>query len=198
MKRQTCCFTGHRKIPLNQLEQLTQRLKDAVIACIQEGYLYFGAGGALGFDTLAAQTVLNLKQQYPDIKLILVLPCKDQADRWNSQDIKEYERIKACADKIVYTADRYYNGCMRKRNRHLVDCSSLCICYLTEQTGGTKYTVDYAIKSGCVIENLAQKNSRKNGCYTGFFRRVFPLTNKANAQFITYNCIECCRICQVV
>lgn len=178
MKRQTCCFTGHRKIPLNQLEQLTQRLKDAVIACIQEGYLYFGAGGALGFDTLAAQTVLNLKQQYPDIKLILVLPCKDQADRWNSQDIKEYERIKACADKIVYTADRYYNGCMRKRNRHLVDCSSLCICYLTEQTGGTKYTVDYAIKSGCVIENLAQKNSRKNGCYTGFFRRVFPLTKK--------------------
>ena len=69
MKRQTCCFTGHRKIPLNQLEQLTQRLKDAVTACIQEGYLYFGAGGALGFDTLAAKTILELKAKYPEIKL---------------------------------------------------------------------------------------------------------------------------------
>ena len=38
------------------------------------GYLYFGAGGALGFDTLAAQTVLDLKKDYPQIKLILVLP----------------------------------------------------------------------------------------------------------------------------
>lgn len=36
---------------------------------IQAGYVYFGAGGALGFDTLAAQMVLKLKERYPDIKL---------------------------------------------------------------------------------------------------------------------------------
>ena len=62
MINQTCCFTGHRKIPLDQLESVTQRLRDAVIASIKDGYLYFGAGGALGFDTLAAKTVLNLKK----------------------------------------------------------------------------------------------------------------------------------------
>ncbi|HRN20742.1 MAG TPA: SLOG family protein [Prevotella sp.] len=82
---------------------------------IEQGYQYFGAGGALGFDTLAAQTVLNLKQWYPCIKLILVLPCKDQAARWRANDVKEYERIKSHADKIVYTADRYFNGCMQKK-----------------------------------------------------------------------------------
>ena len=70
MKNQTCCFTGHRKIPLDQLESVTQRLRDAVIASIKDGYLYFGAGGALGFDTLAAQTVLDLKKDYPQIKLM--------------------------------------------------------------------------------------------------------------------------------
>lgn len=157
MKEKTCCFTGHRIIPQEYLPAITKKLRDALIFHIEHGYRYFGVGGALGFDTLAAQIVLNLKQRYPDIKLILVLPCRDQADRWNSQDIEEYERIKARADKVVYTSERYFNGCMQKRNRHLVDCSSLCICYLIKQSGGTKYTVDYAAKKGCIIQNLAEK-----------------------------------------
>ena len=155
MKNQTCCFTGHRKIPLDQLESVTQRLRDAVIASIKEGYLYFGAGGALGFDTLAAQTVLNLKKDYPQIKLILVLPCKTQARGWKQEVIEEYNRILKAADKVVYTSQDYYNGCMHKRNRHLVDNSSLCICYLNSNTGGTAYTVDYAKSVGCRVSNIA-------------------------------------------
>ncbi len=155
MKNQTCCFTGHRKIPLDQLESVTQRLRDAVIASIKDGYLYFGAGGALGFDTLAAQTVLDLKKDYPQIKLILVLPCKTQARGWKQEDIEEYNRIVKAADKVVYTSQDYYNGCMHKRNRHLVDNSSLCICYLNSNTGGTAYTVDYAKSVGCRVSNIA-------------------------------------------
>lgn len=61
-KIRTCCFTGHRKIPPEQYGEIARRLKEAVIELINEGYCYFGAGGALGFDTLAAQTVLNLKR----------------------------------------------------------------------------------------------------------------------------------------
>ena len=156
MKNQTCCFTGHRKIPLDQLESVTQRLRDAVIASIKDGYLYFGAGGALGFDTLAAQTVLDLKKDYPQIKLILVLPCRTQSRGWKQEDIEEYNRIMKAADKVVYTSQDYNNGCMHKRNRHLVDNSSLCICYLTERTGGTAYTVDYARKVGCRVINLSE------------------------------------------
>ena len=155
MKNQTCCFTGHRKIPLDQLESVTQRLRDAVIASIKDGYLYFGAGGALGFDTLAAQTVLDLKKDYPQIKLILVLPCKTQARGWKQEDIEEYNRIMKAADKVVYTSQDYYSGCMHKRNRHLVDNSSLCICYLNSNTGGTAYTVDYAKSVGCRVSNIA-------------------------------------------
>ena len=156
MINRTCCFTGHRKIPLDQLDSVTQRLRDAVIASIKDGYLYFGAGGALGFDTLAARTVLDLKKDYPQIKLILVLPCRTQSRGWKQEDIEEYNRIMKAADKVVYTSQDYYNGCMHKRNRHLVDNSSLCICYLTERTGGTAYTVDYARKVGCRVINLSE------------------------------------------
>lgn len=155
MKEKTCCFTGHRKIPSESLPAISRKLKETLIFYIENGYRYFGAGGALGFDTLAAQTVLLLKQHYPWIKLILVLPCKDQAKRWSAQEIEEYERIKSSADKVVYISEYYYSGCMHKRNRHLVDNSSLCVCYLTERTGGTAYTVEYAAKNNLTVINVA-------------------------------------------
>lgn len=155
MKEKTCCFTGHRKIPSESLPAISRKLKETLIFYIENGYRYFGAGGALGFDTLAAQTVLLLKQRYPWIKLILVLPCKDQAKRRSVQEIEEYERIKSSADKVVYISEHYYSGCMHKRNRHLVDNSSLCVCYLTERTGGAAYTVEYAAKNNLTVINVA-------------------------------------------
>lgn len=64
---------------------------------------------------------------------------------------------KRQADKVVYTSKEYTRGCMHKRNRHLVDNSSICIAYLTEQSGGTAYTVDYARKNGLIVINIAEK-----------------------------------------
>ena len=144
MKEKTVCFTGHRDIPMLKKNAMIKRLKKTLIELIESGYCFFGAGGALGFDTIAAQTVLDLKKDYPHIKLILVLPCISQTRGWNESDIRMYEYIKEAADKYVYTSENYFNGCMQKRNRHLVDNSSVCVCYLTERKGGTDYTVKYA------------------------------------------------------
>ncbi|MBQ6380706.1 MAG: DUF1273 family protein [Clostridia bacterium] len=156
MKSQTCCFTGHRKIPKDELPQIKSKLKNTIIELINNGVIYYGAGGALGFDTLAALTVLELKQQYPQIKLILVLPCKNQTRNWQQSDIEVYENIKSQADKVVFTSEMYYNGCMLKRNKHLVDNSGYCVCYKTRDTGGTAYTVKYATEKQLNIINLAK------------------------------------------
>lgn len=105
---------------------------------------------------MAAQAVLHLKAEFSHIKLILVLPCKNQADRWSRKDRIIYEDIKHRADKVVYISDYYTRECMLQRNRHLVDCSSFCICYLTRNSGGTAYTVNYAKGKAVPIVNLAQ------------------------------------------
>lgn len=159
MKKRTCCFTGHRKIPPEQYEEIRKRLKSEITAMIQQGVIYFGAGGALGFDTMAAQTVLALREQYPQIKLILVLPCKTQTRGWNEEEKATYENIKKACDKYIYISDAYTYGCMHERNRHLVDSSSYCICYLTKYSGGTAYTVEYAKKKGLTVMNLAISES---------------------------------------
>lgn len=157
MREHTVCFTGHRKILPKQKATIARRLKNEIIKLVEKNYRYFGAGGALGFDTLAAQTVLELKTEYPDVKLILVLPCLSQTRGWSARDIEIYEEIKSKADQVVYTSQGYTRGCMHKRNRHLVDNSSVCICYLTESTGGTAYTVNYAKEKGLMTINVAEK-----------------------------------------
>ena len=157
MREKTCCFTGHRNIPLLKRKAVVRNLKNELTTLIDKGYQFFGAGGALGFDTIAAQTVLELKEQFPHIKLILVLPCETQTRGWKEKDIAIYEEIKRQADKVVYTSKEYTRGCMHKRNRHLVDNSSICIAYLTEQSGGTAYTVDYSMKNGLSVINIAEK-----------------------------------------
>ena len=155
LKEKTCCFTGHRDIPSGSYQLIFNKTEEMVESFIKKGYLFFGAGGALGFDTIAALTVLKLKERYPDVRLILVLPCRNQTRGWTSEDIRIYESIKEQADKVVYTSEEYTRGCMHKRNRHLVDNSSLCICYLTENKGGTFYTVNYARQNQLNIINIA-------------------------------------------
>lgn len=151
----TCCFTGHRKIPQAELPILKGKLRAAVEDAIRRGYRYFGAGGALGFDTLAAQTVQHLKPIYPQIRLILVLPCESQTRGWSQADVETYMKLKQAADKVVYTSKDYYNGCMQKRNRHLVEHSSLCICYMKDEHSGTGYTVRFAKEKDRRVINLA-------------------------------------------
>ena len=158
MKTKTCCFTGHRKIPPAQDKNIAKRLRLEIEAMIRRGVVYFGAGGALGFDTMAAEAVLELRKKYPQIRLILVLPCKTQTLNWSEQSRAIYQNIQKACDKYVYLSEEYTRDCMKKRNRHLVQNSAYCICYLTKRFGGTAYTVEYAKKNGLKIVNIADED----------------------------------------
>ena len=155
IKDKTCCFSGHRIISNNDYDKVYNDTKKAVISLIEKGVIYYGAGGALGFDTLAAQVVLDLKKEYPQIKLILVLPCANQTMRWNQRDIEVYDDIKSKADKVVTLSECYYEGCMQARNRYLVQGSNYCVCYLKNVSSGTGYTVRYAEQQGLTVLNVA-------------------------------------------
>lgn len=158
MKEKSCCFTGHRLIHEEDLPFVRDQLSKVIENLIMGGYANFITGGALGFDTEAALVILALQQQYPDIKLSLALPCKEQSKGWASSEIAIYEEIKAQANEVVYVSETYTRGCMHKRNRYLIDYSSYCIAYLNQRTGGTAYTVKYAMKQGCHVNNIAPVN----------------------------------------
>lgn len=157
MKTKTCCFSGHRNMPAEEKSKVYKKLNKQIEILINDGYDTFICGGALGFDTLCASAVLAAKSSNDNIRLVLALPCKNQAERWKQKDIDIYNSIIEKSDKVIYTSSHYYNGCMHKRNRLMADNSSCCICYLKKPFGGTAYTVKYASEKGLKIINLADK-----------------------------------------
>ena len=153
----TCCFTGHRTIPPEARDELTAILDRRLQALYDVGFVEFRAGGALGFDTLAAERVLALRARHPDCRLVLMLPCRDQSKYWSKADKEEYAEILEKADRICYAREHYTPDCMHARNRALVDGSDLCLAYLIENKGGTLYTCSYALKQGVRLINLADE-----------------------------------------
>ena len=160
-----CCFTGHRPnaLPDSGNEQqpgmraLVALLERAVERAVCEGCTEFYAGGALGFDTLAAEAVLRARQSDPCVSLHLALPGLDQTEGWTAAQLSRYEAIRSQASEVWYAADRCSPASMQRRNRYLVDHARLCVAYLRRMKGGTLYTVNYALDSGVAVDNLAER-----------------------------------------
>lgn len=151
-----CCFTGHRRIPGAVLPRVISSLRREVLRLVRdEGVTRFLSGGALGFDTLAAEAVLEIAADYPCVSLVIVRPCEDQTRGWSRADIARYNAILDRASEVITLADAYHPGCMQERNRYLVEHSTVCLCYLTEPSGGTAYTVRYAVSRSLPVVNLA-------------------------------------------
>lgn len=154
----SACFTGHRNIS-RDITGLKRMLYDTLENYIKNYRLTdFYAGGAVGWDTLSAITVLKLKKIYPDIRLHLILPCsnEEQTKKWTTQQQSIFYNILALADSAEYTSQHYYNGCMKIRNARLVEYADICFCYFKPDNkySGTAQTVNMAKEKHIDIINF--------------------------------------------
>ena len=151
------CFTGHRRLNEDSTI-LSQRLYDILEKHLTDGLTDYYIGGAIGFDTVAALTVLKLKEKYPFIKLHLVLSCppEEQSKYWSDSDRRQLFDIITAADSVEQTAPHYNLDCMRKRNARLVECAEICFSYYNENKprSGTGQTVQMAQRKGIEVINL--------------------------------------------
>ena len=59
MDGKICCFTGHRSISESEIVQIPSALGKIIDELYNNGVREFRAGGAIGFDTLAALKVIS-------------------------------------------------------------------------------------------------------------------------------------------
>ncbi|MBR4296504.1 MAG: DUF1273 family protein [Clostridia bacterium] len=153
----TVCFTGHRSIPENVRPAVSELLSEVIWGLYLRGARIFKAGGAIGFDTMAAQAVIDLRSKTGDrsVKLNLCLPAPDQTKKFSRFDKIIYDLVRENSDCVTYvskysTTESYY-----ERNRRLVQNSDVCVAYCTKQRGGTYYTCKQALLGGVEFINLA-------------------------------------------
>jgi len=156
---QSVCFTGHRILSENA-KKLFDRLYPVLKKLIEEkGVTDFYAGGAVGFDTIAAKCVLRLRDNdHLPVHLHLVLPCSnaEQTKNWTADQKYEFRVILQRADSVEYTSEHHDETCMGRRNRRLVElANTVCVCYYDiHHKSGTAHTVYLAQKKGLEIINL--------------------------------------------
>ena len=151
-------FTGHRIIPLVRQKEVRKRLTAAVTFAYKSGMTRFYCGMALGFDLMAAEVVLSLKEQFPDIRLIAVVPFSGQSSQWASSEQERYHRILAKADKVVVLSENYFRGCLLRRNDYMLSHSCGVIAYYDgKPKGGTFYTVRKAERMKMEVVNIYGK-----------------------------------------
>lgn len=150
-------FTGYRewKLPFSAEDERMTKLKDCITQKVfelaKDGADIFYSGMALGVDTYAAESVLEAKKSYPDIKLIAVIPCPEQDLKWTDAQKQKYRELLAKCDKVLTISPQYDSECMHRRNRALVDLCDALVAVYDGMSGGTRYTVDYAKKSGRMV-----------------------------------------------
>lgn len=158
-----CSFTGHRIIDRNHTEAIGELLARAVEYAYSEGCRTFYAGGAMGFDTLAAREVIRFRISHPDVSLVLILPCVNQNERWSESATSAYEFVLSSADEVRYVSEEYTEGCMRERNQALADVCDMMIAYVGRTRSGGGQTVRMAEAAGKKVYNLypTLENTRK-------------------------------------
>ena len=170
----TCCFTGHRPQDLLFLQDksdyryrlLLSRLEGEILKLyIEQDVRTFISGMALGIDQIAAETVLKLKRNFTDIKLIAALPCLGQEAKWKDSERIHYQELLSKADRTHIVGESYSPVCMMDRNRFMVDNSRYVIAVWDGRpTGGTAITVKYAEQRQKHLVIIDPRNL--NDCFT--------------------------------
>ena len=161
-RQSACCFSGHRpaKLPWGKREDdvrclaFKARLRAAVECAILEGTEHFICGMAEGCDLYFCEAVLKLRQRFPHITLEAAIPCPQQAERWSPASQARYRDLLARCDYETMVSSVYTAGCMQRRNRYMVDHSSLVIAAHNGTPGGTRRTIEYALTRGVPVMDV--------------------------------------------
>ena len=135
MEGKSCFFIGHREAD----ERLLPRLELVIDRLIwEENVRYFYVGGYGGFDRLAAAAVRRMKQKYPDITLMLVLPYHPAERPTETPDGFDGTYHP---EGVERTPRRY---AIVRANHIMVDSSDWLICYVNHGASNSRKLLEYA------------------------------------------------------
>lgn len=173
-----CCFTGYRptKFPFSVYNTESIKYKKFENAVIEEilklchnGCRTFYTGMAMGFDIIAAEIVLLIKNSYnTPIELICVVPFKNQGDSFSPFWKNKYFKIIENSDSVICLNDEYHKGCYQQRNKYMVENSDYILTWYDGKSGGTRNTIDYASKIGRFVINANREETESFAVQTHF------------------------------
>ena len=155
MKIFSVAFFGHRYV--DNIIKVENLLEKQIRKLIDENeYVDFLVGRNGDFDQCVSSSVLRVRKNYRDDNsaLVLVLPYPT-AEYLNNENYFHYYYTDIEISHVASVA--HPKSAIQIRNREMVDRANLIICYIEHEKGGAWQTVEYAIKQGKTVMNLADE-----------------------------------------
>ncbi|MBR5849514.1 MAG: DUF1273 family protein [Alistipes sp.] len=146
----TVAFTGHR----TYRGEADEALFALLCRLCEQGMRTFLCGMAVGFDLAATEQVIALRERYPEVRLVAVIPFAGQARSFSTVERRRYERLLEEADEQILLSETYYKGCYQARNYYLVEHAAALVAWYDGSAGGTQQTFLAALHRGLRVENL--------------------------------------------
>lgn len=171
-------FTGHRPAQLGGYDEnnpiaacVKAKLKELILQSYESGYRTFITGMAMGVDQWAGQIVAEMKNTYPDVKLVAAIPFASQSSVWYPKNKQVWLNLLTSCDEIyvidqqpdtsitldelldlsqIPNTDAKYliSHKLNKRNEWMVDKADSILAIFKHTPGGTANCVQYAQSKG--------------------------------------------------
>lgn len=181
----TLLVTGYRAHELGIFDSkhqvipyIKKALQNRLVPLIEEGLEWIITPGQYGVDLWACEVVLELKRQYPGLKLGIITAHAAPEEKWKEEKQNEYRRIVAAADFCRAVSNAPYDGSwqFRARDDLLFRKSNGILLFYDEEAaeGSPKYFKERALKLHAEgdyelflihadeIQNIADEESRRD------------------------------------
>ena len=150
----TVCFFGHRQ--LDDFSLVEQKVEMLIVRLLNEHeYVEFLVGREGEFDQLVTSAILRCRKRLDtaNCSVTWVMPYL-KADYVKNSDSYDnyYDSVEVCEQSV----NAHPKSTIQIRNRAMVDCSDLCVFYVTHKSGGAYQTLRYAEKANANIINLCE------------------------------------------
>jgi len=135
-------FCGHGEVGYS--DEIREKLYSIIEDLIKQGADEFLLGGYGSFDLMAAHTVKALKEKYPHIESVLVVPYINRGFDKDLYDCSEYPPIENVPKRFA----------ILKRNEWMVKNADVIVAYISHDWGGAAKTLSYARRKKKRIINI--------------------------------------------
>lgn len=129
------------------IKYIKKVLEKRIISFVEEGLEWVLISGQLGVELWCGEVVINLKQQFPQLKLAVLTPFFNQEERWNDQKKDHYRFVLQQADYVDTITKRDYESPsqLKLKNQFIVEKSdALLVVFDEDKPGSPSYYITYA------------------------------------------------------
>lgn len=147
----TLVVTGYRSFELGVFQEndpkikvIKKVIKTAIKQYLEEGLEWVLIGGNLGVEIWAAEPIVELKKEYPELKFSIIYPYLEFGNNWNEANQAMLQKVVEQADYVDAVSHLpYQNSSQLKNHTHflLTHADGAIVVYDDEFTGKSAYFV---------------------------------------------------------